>query len=60
MKRIGFYDTIEDLFVTVVGAVAFNLFADGYAKKHRGFIWSLLIEQKETMKHNTGGITDEI
>ena len=57
---IGLYDTIKDLFVTFVGAVAFNLFATLYAKKHRGFIWSLRIEPKENMKHNTGGITDEV
>lgn len=57
---IGLYDTMEDLFVTFVGAVAFNLFAAVYAKKHRGFIWSLLIEPKETTKHNTEDMTDEV
>lgn len=30
---IGLYDTMEDLIVTFIGAVAFNLFAAIYSKK---------------------------
>lgn len=44
---IGLYDTMEDLFVTFVGAVSFNLFAAIYSKKHKGFIFSLLIDTQE-------------
>ena len=44
---IGLYDTMEDLLVTFVGAVAFNLFAAVYAKKHQGFILGLIIGAKE-------------
>lgn len=44
---IGLYDTMEDLFVTFVGAVAFNLFAVLYSKKHKGFITCLLIDTDE-------------
>lgn len=50
---IGLYDTMEDLFVTFIGVVAFNLFASVYAKKHHGFIGSLLIEAKEPAEHGT-------
>lgn len=57
---IGLYDTMEDLFVTFIGAVAFNLFAAVYAKKHRGFIGGLLIEPKETIKQDTEGMQHEI
>lgn len=44
---IGLYDTMEDLFVTFVGAVAFNLFAAIYSKKHDGFILEFLIDKQE-------------
>ena len=44
---IGLYDPMEDLLVTFVGAVAFNLFAAVYAKKHQGFILGLIIGAKE-------------
>lgn len=44
---IGLYDTMEDLFVTFIGAVAFNLFAAVYSKKHQGFINELLIGPQE-------------
>ena len=54
------YDTMEDLFVTFIGAVAFNLFAAMYAKKHDGFIWSLIIGAKETVKHDTEEMTNEV
>lgn len=47
---IGLYDTMEDLFVTFVGAVAFNLFASIYSKKHKGFIFCLLIDTQEHTK----------
>lgn len=47
---IGLYDTMEDLFVTFVGAVAFNLFAALYSKKHKGFIVHLLIDTDEHIK----------
>lgn len=57
---IGLYDTMEDLFVTFIGAVAFNLFAAMYAKKHNGFIWSLIIGVKETVKHDTEEMTNEV
>lgn len=57
---IGLYDTMEDLFVTFIGAVAFNLFAAMYAKKHNGFIWSLIIGAKETVKHDTEEMTNEV
>lgn len=57
---IGLYDTMEDLFVTFIGAVAFNLFAAMYVKKHDGFIWSLIIGAKETVKHDTEEMTNEV
>lgn len=44
---IGRHDTMEDLFVTFIGAVAFNLFAAVYSKKHQGFINELLIGPQE-------------
>ena len=47
---IGLYDTMEDLFVTFVGAVSFNLFAAIYSKKHKGFIFCLLIDTQEHTK----------
>ena len=47
---IGLYDTMEDLFVTFVGAVSFNLFAAIYSKKHKGFIFCLLIDTQEYTK----------
>lgn len=37
---IGLYDTMEDLFVTFVGAVFFNLFAAIYSKKHKGLFYA--------------------
>lgn len=57
---IGLYDTMEDLLVTFVGAVAFNLFAAVYAKKHQGFIWGLIIGAKEPTKHDTEEMTNEV
>ena len=57
---IGLYDTMEDLFVTFIGAVAFNLFAAVYAKKHQGFIWGLIIGAKEPTKHDTEEMTNEV
>lgn len=47
---IGLYDTMEDLFVTFVGAISFNLFAAIYNKKHKGFIFYLLIDTEEHKK----------
>lgn len=47
---IGLYDTMEDLFVTFVGALSFNLFASIYGKKHKGFIYCLLIDTQEHTK----------
>lgn len=47
---IGLYDTMEDLFVTFVGAISFNLFAAIYNKKHKGFIFYLLIDTQEHKK----------
>ena len=47
---IGLYDTMEDLFVTFIGAISFNLFASIYSKKHKGFIFFLLIDTQEHTK----------
>lgn len=47
---IGLYDTMEDLFVTFVGAISFNLFASIYSRKHKGFIFCLLIDTQEHTK----------
>ncbi len=46
--NIGLYDTMEDLFVTFVGAIAFNLFASIYSKKHKGFIFYLLTSSRKS------------
>lgn len=50
---IGLYDTMEDLIVTFIGAVAFNLFAAIYSKKHAGFIFGLLIDTEEHTKQSS-------
>ena len=47
---IGLFDTMEDLFVTFIGAVAFNLWAALYNKKHEGFILDFLIDTEEHTK----------
>lgn len=47
---IGLFDTMEDLFVTFIGAVAFNLWAALYNKKHKGFILDFLIDTEEHTK----------
>lgn len=47
---IGLYDTMEDLFVTFVGAVSFNLFVAIYSKRHKGFISYFLIDTQEHTK----------
>lgn len=54
-RRLKLYilPIMEEIIVTFIGAVAFNLFAAIYSKKHAGFIFGLLIDTEEHTKQSS-------